>query len=200
MRQMTTRERLFHEAIRLFATRGYRATTVGDIEAAAGLTARAGGFYRHFPSKEAIILEALEAMAAEMVAELRLADLLSLASPRAELLVIARGMLRHSEQYRPLRLILAREAQTSPRVRKAARQANERLASLDVVPWVRAALKRAGASSSHATEIALLIFGPVIARIFALDRDDRALEVDTDAFLLRWAEHWTSWFASGAAY
>jgi AcrR family transcriptional regulator len=44
----------------LFAERGYRATTIGDIERAAGLAARRGGFYRHFESKEAVFRAGIE--------------------------------------------------------------------------------------------------------------------------------------------
>ncbi|MFD0856079.1 TetR family transcriptional regulator, partial [Actinomadura adrarensis] len=35
---MTTRERIVSEALRLFADRGYAATSVAEIEAAAGLS------------------------------------------------------------------------------------------------------------------------------------------------------------------
>jgi AcrR family transcriptional regulator len=38
-----------------FAARGYAATSVADIERAAGLTPRASGMYRHFPSKRAVL-------------------------------------------------------------------------------------------------------------------------------------------------
>jgi AcrR family transcriptional regulator len=47
-----TRERIVTEAMRLFAERGYRGTTVWDIEEAAGLAPRAGGLYKHFRSKQ----------------------------------------------------------------------------------------------------------------------------------------------------
>jgi AcrR family transcriptional regulator len=43
----------------LFAERGYRATTVGDIEQAAGLVPRRGGLYRHFASKEEVFRAAV---------------------------------------------------------------------------------------------------------------------------------------------
>ena len=55
-----TRERLVSEAMRLFAQRGFRGTRVGDIEAAAGLSPRAGAFYRHFKSKKEVLHAALD--------------------------------------------------------------------------------------------------------------------------------------------
>lgn len=51
----STRERLINAGLRLFAEQGYRTTTVGEIEAAAGLAPRRGALYRHFPSKHALL-------------------------------------------------------------------------------------------------------------------------------------------------
>ena len=53
--QMTTRERLLHAAIDLFATRGYSRTSVGHIQSAAGLTAGSGALYKHYASKEELL-------------------------------------------------------------------------------------------------------------------------------------------------
>jgi AcrR family transcriptional regulator len=50
-----TRERLVIEAMRLFSTKGYEATSVSQIEAAAGLAAGSGALYHHFKSKEALL-------------------------------------------------------------------------------------------------------------------------------------------------
>src|SRR4029450_452257 len=47
-----TRDRILDAAMILFGERGYRGTTVGAIEQAAGLAPRRGGLYRHFPSKQ----------------------------------------------------------------------------------------------------------------------------------------------------
>jgi AcrR family transcriptional regulator len=56
---MTTRERIVSESLRLFADRGYAATSVAEIEAAAGLSPGAGGLYRHFRSKEEVLATAI---------------------------------------------------------------------------------------------------------------------------------------------
>jgi AcrR family transcriptional regulator len=54
-----TRKRLLDEGMRLFARNGFHATTVGDIEAAAGLQPRRGALYKHFPSKQGLLDEAI---------------------------------------------------------------------------------------------------------------------------------------------
>jgi AcrR family transcriptional regulator len=55
----STRERIVTESLRLFADRGYAATSVAEIEAAAGLSPGAGGLYRHFRSKEEVLAAAV---------------------------------------------------------------------------------------------------------------------------------------------
>lgn len=53
--KMNTRNALQEAADRLFAERGYQATTVRDIADAAGVTERT--FFRYFPGKEALIMD-----------------------------------------------------------------------------------------------------------------------------------------------
>ena len=52
-----TRQRIIAEAMRLFGEQGYAATTVAQVEAAAGLSPGSGSLYRHFPSKRALLAE-----------------------------------------------------------------------------------------------------------------------------------------------
>ncbi|MCV6990757.1 TetR/AcrR family transcriptional regulator [Mycobacterium timonense] len=52
---VSTRERLVSEAMRLFSAKGFEATSVSQIEAAAGLAAGSGALYRHFKSKDALL-------------------------------------------------------------------------------------------------------------------------------------------------
>jgi AcrR family transcriptional regulator len=55
MQEAPTRERLVTEAMRLFGQQGYQATSVAQIEAAAGLAPGSGALYHHFKSKEALL-------------------------------------------------------------------------------------------------------------------------------------------------
>ncbi len=52
-----SRRRILKEAARLYREKGFSGVGVTDIMEAAGMTH--GGFYRHFPSKEALIAEAM---------------------------------------------------------------------------------------------------------------------------------------------
>ncbi len=57
-----TRARILESAATAFRRQGYHATGVDKVMEQAGLTA--GGFYAHFPSKDALLAEALEHYAA----------------------------------------------------------------------------------------------------------------------------------------
>lgn len=60
-----TRRSIVETASRLFRLRGITSVSVADIMGELGLTV--GGFYRHFESKEALVVEAIEAASDEMV-------------------------------------------------------------------------------------------------------------------------------------
>jgi AcrR family transcriptional regulator len=63
------REQLVASAQRLFAERGYRATTMDDIAHAAGVTKPL--LYQHFASKRALYLELIQHVSDELVTALR---------------------------------------------------------------------------------------------------------------------------------
>jgi len=65
-----TRERILREAGRLFRRRGYRGVGIDRIMAAAKLTR--GGFYAHFPSKQALFAAVVEG-GSDFVSRLRAA-------------------------------------------------------------------------------------------------------------------------------
>jgi AcrR family transcriptional regulator len=68
-----TRARILDAALEAFARYGYDATGVAEICRRAGVTK--GGFYYHFPSKQAVFLEMLEGWLAEIdqeIADVRL--------------------------------------------------------------------------------------------------------------------------------
>jgi AcrR family transcriptional regulator len=98
----------------LFGRQGYHATTIAQIEAAAGLSAGAGGLYRHFPSKRALLEEGLDRQAA---AGKQLLDHLE-DSPRGDqrdrFLAVARAGLARLEQERDVNRLLLRDLASFP--------------------------------------------------------------------------------------
>lgn len=186
----TSKEDLAEIALDLFARKGFRETSIGDIEKAAGLTPRAGGFYRHFASKEQVLTESVRRMASEIVAEIRLGDVLAQKSVKAELLIIAQSLLDHAEEYRSLRLLLQREAHKLPVLKEVMQEANLNLARQDIVPWTEHALKRARKKGDAAT-MAFVIFGPILLYLISEDRGQPAFGLRRKKALDAWADYWS---------
>jgi AcrR family transcriptional regulator len=112
-----TRQRILVEAMRLFGEQGYAATTIAQIEAAAGLSPGSGSLYRHFASKEALLAEGVRQQIAAGEELLSfIADpenLASLALPE-RLAAIARAGLRRVEEERDLTRLLVRDLARFP--------------------------------------------------------------------------------------
>lgn len=111
-----TRRRLLDEGLKLFARNGYAATTVGEIERAAGLAPRRGGLYRHFASKAAL----LDAAVAQHAADIERAreDLTAAPdeTPEQTAFKFSKWMLADMDRQRTMTQILER---SGPRVSKA---------------------------------------------------------------------------------
>lgn len=105
----TTRERLLESGLRLFAERGFRGTTVGDVEAAAGLVPRSGALYKHFGSKKELLSAVVERHLLELQTVGRIVDLMPLGDLRAELTLLARWVIRELDRQRELMLVFEKE-------------------------------------------------------------------------------------------
>lgn len=108
-RRTDTADRLRQAAMQLFLERGYGGTTIADIERAAGLAPRSGTFYRHFESKEALLV-AIGEEVIERPTEVLTETTLSLGDTRAELVLIARGYQQAAERQAPLRALITETA------------------------------------------------------------------------------------------
>lgn len=107
-----THERILDGALRLFASRGVRATHITDIETSAGLKPGNGSFYRHFRSKEAV----LDAVVHREIERVKL-QIEAAGPPRADiaddvrgaLTIEFEGVLDDFERLGPLIAIMGRE-------------------------------------------------------------------------------------------
>lgn len=109
-----TKDRLITEALRLFADKGFRGTTVVDIESAAGLSPGSGALYAHFPSKEALLEAAVDQAIDLADAGYSAFDALPLGDLRAELTLLARASLTLMESWRDLLRVLLKESGAFP--------------------------------------------------------------------------------------
>ena len=109
-----TRERILDAALRLFASRGYEATSIGEIEEAAGLVPRSGALYKHFDSKRALIDAALVERFTMLDSIDERIELMPLGDLNAELTLLARMALDELEGEQLLCRLVMKEGDRFP--------------------------------------------------------------------------------------
>lgn len=123
----STRERIVAEALRLFGTQGFARTSVAQIEAAAGLSGGSGALYRHFASKDELLVEAVRSRLVDrgewqqfLEPDFSIAGFLSAVAPSAStvdrLWMLCRIGLMRLEHDRDVTRILLRDNSIAPEV------------------------------------------------------------------------------------
>ncbi len=118
---LSTRRRLIDAAMTLFASGGFAATTVGDIEQAAGRAPRSGALYTHFPSKLAVLEAGLQLHLASVRATAEDLALMPLGDLRIELELLGWWLLAELDRERELTHVLEREGDRLPEWRDRVR-------------------------------------------------------------------------------
>jgi AcrR family transcriptional regulator len=141
MAEPHTRDAVVAAAMDLFGRQGYRATTIAQIESAAGLSPGAGGLYRHFRSKRALLEEGLRRQAEQgrgLAAFLDDPAGLAALPVRERLVAVARAGLRRLEEERDVNRLLVRDLAAFPDLLAQVRE--QELASVvgSVAAWLRA--------------------------------------------------------------
>lgn len=186
-----TRERIIAESLRLFAERGYAATSVAEIEAAAGLSPGAGGLYRHFKSKYEVLAAAIHEHAdrtSSQVAE-------GLADPRltrsTEALEIRLGRLCRAglakvREERELTQIFFRDLSQFPELIAVVRDGLLRPMFDAIVTWFTAQPEYADADIDW-TGIATVLGGAVVQhRLFQETVGEPQNHTEKEEFVTAW--------------
>ena len=155
-----TRAKILESAATIFRRQGYHATGVDKVMEEAGLTA--GGFYAHFPSKDALLAEALEHLAAKGSSTLERG--LDDASDREWVRGIVDRYLNDSHRRRPeTGCPIPSLAPEVGRAGKAPRQAFERLVG-SLIAKIAAHLPPEDAEERAIAITALCVGGMALAR------------------------------------
>lgn len=187
------KERILRAAMRCFADKGFTATTMADIELAAGFQPRTGGTYRHFRSKYAILDAALDG-------ELRARDEAAAAAAAASseagsVLETARAALRTLDDQRDLMKVLFRDLDAFPElfermserlIQSTYRETADRIASMS---------PGADAEAIAAVTVGSLVNFKIIEAFTGRTPND----VDDERFAQAWAMIVTAAAAGGAA-
>lgn len=190
MSTVNTRERIKAAALPLFAEQGFAATSIAAIESAAGLAPRAGAFYRHFPSKEALFEEIAREQITETPDEFDFEGLRAFGETRAELVALARRFeIAAQRQQRYVRLI--EEARLTATGRSFELEANEAMLRA-LMDWVASKPAARGLGGPGLAALTLEVFG---SWLFYLSKRQQGIDLailDRDVLLEDWAGRWSS--------
>ncbi|MEE3067442.1 MAG: TetR/AcrR family transcriptional regulator [Actinomycetota bacterium] len=133
-----TRDRLVTEAMRLFGEQGYQATSITQIEAAAGLAPGSGALYHHFKSKEALLEAGIDRQLDRRRAMHDIRTLFAgLGDLRIELTMLGRYVLTVLDEETQLLQIAARTPpEQSPRLNNAYAALIDGLQA-EVADWIK---------------------------------------------------------------
>ncbi|HSM29374.1 MAG TPA: helix-turn-helix domain-containing protein [Woeseiaceae bacterium] len=189
MSRVNTRERIKAAALPLFAERGFAGTSIAAIETAAGLAPRAGAFYRHFESKEALFEELARERITETPGEFDFEGLKAFGDTRAELVALARRFEIAAERQRPyLRLI--EESRVTESGRSFEQGANDAMLRA-LMDWVATKTAAEGLDTGRLAALTMNVFG---SWLFYLTKRQQGVELaalDRDTLLEDWATRWS---------
>lgn len=188
--QVPTRERILDAAVELFGRQGYSGTSVGEIEAAAGLAPRSGALYKHFTSKRALLEEAVTRRARVAEAAGEVIDATFSGDVRAELPTVGRASLRIVADDQALMRIVMREGDTFPELRDEFYGRIVSRGQSSTVAWLRLAAKRSGAPEPPDIEaLASLVLGSIINHCVLQTLFGQAPDgVSDERFLATWTD------------
>lgn len=182
----STRERLLTEAMRLFSDKGFEATSVSQIEAAAGLAAGSGALYRHFKSKDDLLVAGIDRQLDRRAAMADIRALFAgLGDLHSELTVLGRYLLTVIDQESELLQIAARTpAGLSERLDTAYAALVDSLTE-ELSGWITAWAPRV--PSEQAKVLAALGINSILGERFATNLFRRsAAPISDDRYLREW--------------
>ena len=189
MIRVNTRERIKAAALPLFAEQGFAATSIAAIETAAGLAPRAGAFYRHFDSKQALFEELARERITETPGEFDFEGLKAFGDSRAELVALARRFEVAAERQRPyLRLI--EESRLTDSGRSFEQAANDAMFRA-LMDWVATKAAAEGLDSGHLATLTMNVFGSWLFYLTKRQQDVELAVLDRDTLLEDWASRWS---------
>lgn len=181
-----TRDRLVTEAMRLFGEQGYQATSITQIEAAAGLAPGSGALYHHFKSKEALLEAGIDRQLDRRRAMHDIRTLFAgLGDLRIELTMLGRYVLTVLDEETQLLQIAARTPpDQSPRLNNAYAALIDGL-SAEVADWIKGWAPKI--SKHDATAIAAVGVDALLGRratqaVFRMP----AMDMQDEDFIAEW--------------
>jgi AcrR family transcriptional regulator len=185
----STRDRLVSAAMRLFAERGYAGTTVGEIEAAAGLAPRSGALYQYFKGKRELLDAAIERHAADLDQMQGAIDLLPLGDLRAELTLMARWNLQDLRRRSDLHRFLRKEGDNFPDLVAKIYEQIGRRPLQRTADFLRERFRAAGVPEPDTEALVVVMVQTMSAYLIHIDvYGTPPLDVDEERFVAAWVD------------
>lgn len=173
--------------MRLFAERGYAATSVADIQQAAGMTPGSGALYKHFPSKQALLEAGVERfIAAGAAAATELPDRPETDLHAALKLVGAKALAALAADEATMRVVW-RDLPAFPELNQRFLDARLQFGFTQLADWL-AHLDEAGAAEVDDPQAtaAVLLGALAFFRVMEAMLGETPGHVSDDRFLLAW--------------
>lgn len=198
---ITTRDRIIHEAMRLFAERGYKGTSVAAIEEAAGLSPGSGGLYKHFRSKDEVLKAGIEAQLTRIEEVREAAEAFQPGSaddPAADLRLAGAAAMAEMAAHRDFNRILFRELDRFPELLADVRERAIHSTYRQTADAIRRQSKEWSVDERFDPEaVAVLTVAPLLYyRIVELLFGEPPGEVAEDRVLDAWVDLWTTYISA----
>ena len=194
MSALNTKDRIMKAALKLFAEQGYQKTSIARIETEAGLAPRAGAFYRHFDSKQALLLELAKSHIAETPEDLGLDRLADFGDTRSELVAIALKYEEAMVRQRPYARLIEEVRLLDFGTDFQDRLNTEMVAGLDA--WIKDKRAARNLSAKQRTALIISVLGGWLFYL-SMVRQGGTVEAIRDTLLDEWATRWASFLDSG---
>lgn len=189
MPRVNTKERIMQAALKLFVAQGYQKTSIANIETEAGLVPRAGAFYRHFESKQALLIEAAKFYVSETPEDFGLERLADYGDTRAELIAVALKYEEAMERQKPYARLIE-----EIRLLDFGEELQEELNAdmmISLAAWVSGKPVAKGLSEKQVASLVISVFGGWLFYL-SMMRQDANVDWLRDTLLDEWASRWGS--------
>lgn len=189
MPRVNTKDRIMQAALKLFLEQGYQKTSIARIETEAGLAPRAGALYRHFDSKQALLLEIAREYVSETPEKFGLDRLADYGDTRSELVAVAlkyeEAMIRQKPYAR-----LIEEIRLLDFGAQFENELNEDM-MVALAAWMRGKPAAKGLSRKQVSALVISVFGGWLFYL-SMQMQGVAVEPLRDTLLDEWATRWAS--------
>ncbi len=176
-------------ALELFMNQGYQKTSIARIETEAGLVPRAGAFYRHFESKEALLAEVARAHVSETPEDFGLDRLADFGDTRSELVAIALKYEEAMARQKPFARLIEEIRLLDFGADLQGDLNADMLAAF--VTWMKAKPGANGLSKKQLSALVISVFGGWLFYL-SMVRQDPTAEPLRDTLLEEWATRWAT--------